>query len=245
MNHTAIVQGTGALAETVQYLNSLKPPVPLNIAEFGSALNPGPNDYALESVLGSALWQVDFMLWLLAIGVSRAHIQLGIGFGFAAWQPVDYKGIPAKVNAPYYAHVLIADFIGLSRTMQIINVDMESDTFSVYGAYDEGYLSKIAIVNLEFWSSQEGDGGDRPWINADLDVPKGTKYAELKRLTSSLGATASDTQDITWDGLSWTWESSGLGRRINRQDVESVAVVNGRLTVAVAASEAVVIVLKS
>lgn len=67
MNHTSIAIGIRALAETVEYLNTKVPRIPLNIAEFGSALNPKMNDYALESVLGSALWQVDFMMQLLTI----------------------------------------------------------------------------------------------------------------------------------------------------------------------------------
>lgn len=245
MNHTSIVSLSKPLASTVDYLNTKYPPIPLNIAEFGSALNPGFNHFELESVLGAALWQVDFMLWLLAIGVNRAHIQLGIGFGFAPWQPVEYRSTPAKVNAPYYAHVLIADFIGHSRKMQVVNIDMESDTLSAYAAYDDGMLSKVAVVNLEMWSHMYSDPDGRPSLDVRVEVPAEVKFVEGRRLTSPLGATASDSKTLTWAGMSWSWESHGMGRYATDagEEVQIFEVKAGIVDITISASEALVLSL--
>ncbi len=67
MNHTAVVEGMDFVADAVEYLSTKFPLIPLSVGEVGSALNPTINDFQLESVLGAALWQVDFMLYAMSL----------------------------------------------------------------------------------------------------------------------------------------------------------------------------------
>lgn len=243
MNHTAIVHGTRAIKDTIAFLDARPRPIPLNLAEVGSALNFGRNHYELEAVLGAALWQTDFMLWTMSLDVHRVHIQLGIGFGFAPWQPIAYKGLPAKVNPPFYAHLLVADFIGRSSNFEVRNVDLDRDTLSAYAGYEGGALKKMAIVNLEKWGAGD-DPHDRPSYDIEINVPLDISAATIRRLTSLTGATETDSRKITWGGYSWSRESNGKAEKMSTgQDVVR-RVVDGVFTVTVKASQAVVIYLQ-
>lgn len=148
------------------------------------------------------------------------------------------------MNAPYYAHVLIADLIGHSQHMQVVEIPTQSDTLSTYAAYDAGKLAKIVIVNLELWSSFYDDPDGRGVLDVKLRVPKDTKHVDVRRLTSPLGATASDSRDIAWAGLSWSWESEGRRHKVS-DPFERLQVNHGHVVVHVASSEAVVVNLMS
>lgn len=67
MNHTAVVGGSLFLQAALQYLNSQSPPIPYVVGELGNALSNQTDDDGLMSVLGSALWHVDFALYNMVI----------------------------------------------------------------------------------------------------------------------------------------------------------------------------------
>jgi hypothetical protein len=167
-------------------------------------------------------------------------MQLGIGFGYVPWQPVDWQGFPAAVRAPYYAEVFVADFIGKSGNTKIANVDQNSDRFAVYAAYDGGVLSRVAAVNFDLWTSS--DGTDRPSKKYTFDVPDGVETVTVKKLTSPKGGRdggAPDSGSIAWAGEQWSVESNGIGKKIRNDNVK-VQVKNGQATITVHASQAVI-----
>lgn len=58
----------------IDWLRANKPDVPFVLDEVGNSLQP-TNTYEYQARLGSALWQVDFYLYSMAIGVSRINYQ--------------------------------------------------------------------------------------------------------------------------------------------------------------------------
>jgi hypothetical protein len=58
----------------INWLRANKPDVPFVLSEVGNSLQP-TNTYAYQARLGSALWQVDFYLYSMAIGVTRINYQ--------------------------------------------------------------------------------------------------------------------------------------------------------------------------
>lgn len=148
------------------------------------------------------------------------------------------------MNAPFYAHIFIADLIGHSRHVQVGEIATKSDTLSAYAVYDAGKLAKIVAVNLKLWSSFYDDPNGRGVVNINFMVPKNTKHVEVRRLTSALGATASDSRDIHWAGRSWSWESEGRGHKVH-DPFERLQIEDGHVVVDVASSEAVVVDLMS
>ena len=190
MNHTAIVFGSVYIKETAVYLNKLDPPIPLTLAEIGNSLGNASDNSELQNVLGSALWQADFLLYCMSVGVNRINSQLGVVFDFALWN-VDFEDRRNNtVNAAFYGQIFAAGFIGPSENDQVTEVH-SSDLLSAYAAYDNGKISQVAMVNLELWS-----GGPRP--NQTFTLKSNAKSVTVKRLTSSHGGDS--REDIMWGG---------------------------------------------
>ncbi|KAI7402144.1 hypothetical protein KC336_g14475 [Hortaea werneckii] len=70
MNHTAIAFRLDLLRKFIDYLRENHPSIPYIISEVGNSLNPTHN-YDYQATLGSALWQVDFQLYAMSIGIAR------------------------------------------------------------------------------------------------------------------------------------------------------------------------------
>jgi len=202
MNHTEIAANLSGFPPILNYLAQEHPDTPLYLAEDNSdTYTLDMNEY--EGVFGSALWLVDYMLYAMSIGIPRVYIQQGTIFGFASWQPVAVDGLPPKVRAPYYGDLFIADTIGQTEDLQVVNVDLDSAIMSAYALYGKGSLAKYAVVNLEEWNSTES--GSRPKETVQLSVPDNVNSASVTWLSAS-GANA-DT-GITWGGQSWNYSST-------------------------------------
>ena len=266
MNHAAIKTGSAQIADAAGFLNELEPqPIPLVLGEVGSSLGNGSNDSPLQAVLGAALWQVDFMLHTMSVGVGWINYQSGVSFTFSLWS-VDYSspdGTSNKTNevlAPFYAHIFAADFIGPSEGASTVNTTVaevnvtgvQSDFLSAYAAYEDDELARIAVLNMQYWDGPKpncSDTSSRPAETFTIAVPEGVKSVQKKTLTSPCGATAYANENITWAGVSWnTKENDGIGRQVLLTEDESVLqliqVTNGTVQVSVAASEAAMLYLE-
>ncbi len=272
MYHAAIKTGSAQIADAAGFLNELEPqPIPLVLGEVGSSLGNGSNDSPLQAVLGAALWQVDFMLHAMSVGVGWINYQSGVSFTFSLWS-VDYSspdGTSNKTNevlAPFYAHVFAAEFIRSSlgkstsnTTVTEVNVTgtgVQSDFLSAYAAYEDDRLAKIAVLNLQYWDGKLTNVSNsnctdltssRPAETFTIAVPDDVKSVQKKTLTSPCGATAYANENITWGGVSWnTKENDGIGRQVLTEDesVQVIQVTNGTLQVSVTASEAAMLYLQ-
>lgn len=242
MNHSAIATHLDYYRGFISYLQSSTTangaPIPFVIGEVGNSLNP-THDYSYQAVLGSALWQVDFQLYSLTIGVARIYFQQIMHSGFDLWLPIDSAGIPAQTFASFYAQPFIADFIskngGQTRVAQL-SIQGAPDNFIAYAAYEADSARRIAIVNLKEWDDS-------------LTTPRGSQSVTLSGLTnvtsvkvdvlSSPRGARADASTITYAGSQWTHASNGLEVTGVRNDSQTLSVVNGAVTIVVDDSSAV------
>ncbi|KAL1602678.1 hypothetical protein SLS60_006096 [Paraconiothyrium brasiliense] len=243
MNHTAVVHGSSFVKDAVVFLNNLDLPIPLALAEVGSVLggaNASQNN-ALAAVFGSALWQVDFSLYSMSIGVQRINWQSGLGFPFALWNPQyehNGKTVPASVHPAFYGHIFVGEFVGKTGNTRVKHLELGKPFLAGYAAYDAGKLARIVFVNLELWS--EGDG-ERLEKKITLDVGVGVSEVSIKRLTSKMGGTAR-VGNITWGGVQWTVGNGGKEVEV-LNDTTTVPVNRGMVEIGIKPSEAVMIQL--
>ncbi|KAI1737696.1 hypothetical protein F4680DRAFT_427634 [Xylaria scruposa] len=234
ITHTHLDQYKGRIS----WLRANKPDVPFVLSEVGNSLQP-QNTYTYQARLGSALWQVDFYLYSMALGVARINYQQIMHAGYDMWLPVASAGMPAQVFSNYYSQPLLADFIGGSGKTRVSQLEVDTSNVAAYAAYEDGTPKRIAVVNMNYWN-QTSSAEPRGSVTLNFEVPDDVAQLTVYHLNSPLGAgAAADT--ITYGGSQWMYESLGKEVKDIRQDTEIVAVVDGAVSVTVASSEAVLI----
>ncbi|KAI1152655.1 hypothetical protein F4825DRAFT_418297 [Nemania diffusa] len=227
----------------IDWLRANKPEVPFVLDEVGNSLQ-STNTYAYQARLGSALWQVEFYLYSMVIGVARINYQQIMHAGYNMWLPVASAGLPAQVFSNYYSQPFVADFIGDSGKTRVAQLSLDdASNVAAYVAYEDGAPKRIAVVNLNYWN-QTSSIETRGSIALSFEVPGGVEQLTIYHLNSPAGAGAA-ADSITYGGSQWTYNSLGQEVKNVRQDTETVLVVNGAATVTVASSEAVLVWLNS
>lgn len=226
----------------IDWLRANRPDLPFVLSEVGNSL-PGAYEPWYQAVLGSALWQVDFYLYAMALGVARVHFQQMFADTYQTimWLPVEYLGTPPHVTANFYAQPFVGDFIGSSgvTTMAQLDVTPAQDSVAAYAAFESGAPQRVAVVNMNYWNATSS-GTERPSVEVELSVPDGVSSVTVDHLSSPLGAGA-DATTITYGGSQWTYESTGTEVMGVSDDTETLTVSDGVVTVAVNASSAVLI----
>ena len=239
MNHTAVVLASARVKEAVRYLKNEG--VPLVLGEIGNTLGNKSDNSLLEKTLGSALWQADAMMYWMSIGVNKVNSQLGVVFDFSLWS-VEFEKRKQEVNAAFYGQILAAEFIDSGESVIVKEFKTGSDTLSAYAAYGGGKLAKVALTNLQLWSSKECIGDGRPSQKFTLAVDRAVMSAKVKRLTSPCGGDATAQRHMTFGGMMWR-DSDGVGVQVGK--VETVQAKNRKLVVSVPASQAVLLELQN
>lgn len=244
MNHGAIAAHLDLFQNAIDYLKANHPGIPFVLSEIGNSLNTR-HDYSYQATLGSALWQVDFQLYALSIGVARFHLQMIMHSGFDLWLPVESAGMPAQVFSNYYAQPFVADFVGRSREAQVARLELSrsaGDNVVAYGAFVKNVPERVAIINLNYWSASSSIGA-RPGSDITFLVPAGVRSVTVEHLNSPRGAGAS-ADTITYAGSQWTYESLGTEVEGVVDDTETLTPSSsGFVTVAVPDSAAVLVML--
>lgn len=226
----------------IDYLKANRPDLPFVLSEVGNSL-PDVYEPWYQAVLGSALWQVDFYLYAMALGISRVHYQQMFAETYQPimWLPVEYLGMAPHVTANFYSQPFIGDFIGNSgaTTMVQLNVTPVQDNVAAYAAFDAGTPKRVAVVNLNYWN-ETSSGTDRSSVEVELSVPDDVTSVTVNHLSSPLGAGA-DATTITYGGSQWTYESTGTEVTGVRDDTETLTVSDGVVTLSVNASSAVLV----
>ncbi|RWA05185.1 hypothetical protein EKO27_g9921 [Xylaria grammica] len=217
------------------------------LSEVGNSLQP-KNTYEYQARLGSALWQVDYYLYSMVIGIARINYQQIMHAGYDLWLPVASAGLPAQVFSNYYSQPFLADFIVFYRTnpfagdsgkTRVSQLSVDASNVAAYVAYDDGALKRIAAVNMNYWN-QTSSTGTRGSVTLDFKVPDDVTEVTVYHLNSPAGAGAA-ADSITYGGSQWTYESLGKEVKNVRRDTETVAVSDGSASVTIASSEAVLI----
>ena len=235
-NHSAVVEAMSVFVPNIESLRKHAPGTPFILSEVGNSL--GSSDIMQRNILATALWNVDYQLHGMTIGVSRVNNQQIVTPGFQMWEPVASNFGTPLVRANFYSQPMVADFIGKTGTTRVVEVATNDDLLSAYVAYEDEKAARIAIVNLELWTSANDT---RPSTGFTLTgLPRSISTAKLNSLTSPEGAYANTT--LTWKGLQWTYESKGLEVRIG-EDSRQADVKNGTLNLSVNATSTVMIEL--
>lgn len=226
----------------LDWLSANRPDLPFVLSEVGNSLS---SSYLpqYQAVLGSALWQVDFYLYAMALGIARVHYQQLFAeiYQPILWLPVEYLGMAPHVTANFYALPFIGDFMGDSGALSMEQVETTPalENVAAYVAFESGTPKRVALVNLEYWN-EATSGTDRSSVAVELSVPDDVTTVTVDYLGSPAGAGA-DATTITYGGSQWTYESLGLEVTGVRNDTESLTVVDGVVTVVVDASSAALV----
>lgn len=100
-------------------------------------------------------------------------------------------------------------------------------------------MAKYVIINLDEWNTTTSYA--RPSQRFSLDLPRGVRSAEVKRLT---GPGASSVTDISWGGFSWNYTESGGLRRFGEKKEEVIHSRGGCIDLEIPSTEAVLIELR-
>ncbi|KAL9114079.1 MAG: hypothetical protein Q9227_001851 [Pyrenula ochraceoflavens] len=174
MSHTSIKSElSNHISTSLHYLQTNYPQIPLVLAEAGLELShKGGLHNQLGQTLGAALWQVDWMLTAMTMGVSRVNLQSITGGHLSLWQPTLWYGAQPAVYPRYFASIFVAEFISshVSGNVSAIEAAFESSAgeeegkLSAYAAYEQGKVARVAVVNFEWWvddtAAAAGDGDD-------------------------------------------------------------------------------------
>ncbi|OAA43555.1 glycoside hydrolase family 79 protein [Beauveria brongniartii RCEF 3172] len=250
MNHGAIAGRLDVFRDDLEFLasrSSGSTRTPYVLSEVGSSQRSRAKkaDYASQATLGAALWQVDFQLYGLSLGVARFHFQQAMraGGGSNLWLPGASGNVSAQVFARYYAQPFVADFVGAAGTVQVKNVPLEPNV-SAYVAYEAGTPRRVAVVNLGYWSrcrrSSSSSSTTRRSQKVRITAPAGVAKVRVVHLTSPQGATAR-AKTVTYAGSQWTYESLGKEVKGVRNDGDVLTVQGGVVDVPVKESEAVIV----
>lgn len=241
MSHSAISGRLDLFRPAIDWLKENKPHIPYIMSEIGNSLNP-THDYSYQAVLGSALWQVDFQLYSLCIGIARFNFQQIMHSGFDLWLPVASGDSEAQVFASYYAQPFVTDFVGSSGRTRVSQLDITGEStgnWAGYAAFEGDVPTRLAFVNLNYWNSSSSTTG-RASQTITVEVPAGVTSVTVDLLSSPLGAGAS-ADTITYGGSQWTYES--LGKEVTgvRNDTETLHVENGQVNITIYQSSAVLV----
>lgn len=181
--------------------------------------------FNISDVMASAVWAVDYVLYLSSLKVSRVHFHMGTRYRYSPWQPIYYNDTDAHVKPIYYGNLFnAAVFAGGDKQTEVL---VNETNFGAYAVYNKGKPESIVAVNLNMWNSTM-DTAQRPYTA--LSLPRTWNKARVSRLTNP----GVDTADnITFAGQ----YVNGEGRIVGKKSYDKI--VDG--TVYVAAGEAVLI----
>ena len=237
MNHTAIAMRLDLFQKFVDYLATNHPSIPFIISEVGNSLNP-THTYEYQATLGSALWQVDFQLYAMNMGIARINWQQIMHSGYDMWLPIDSAGVSRRVFSNFYAMPFVGDFMGVGGGSQAVELQTGVDNVVAYASYEGTRPRRLAIINLNIWD--QGDTAERPSVTLPLDLPEDCVEVRVDVLSSPEGAHASG-DSITYAGSQWTSASNGQEVKGVRDDSYSLKVHGGKAEIDIFKSQAVLV----
>ncbi|RMZ40823.1 putative glycoside hydrolase family 79 protein [Aspergillus flavus] len=161
--------------------------------------------FNISDVMASAVWAVDYVMYLSSLKVSRVHFHMGTRYRYSPWQPIFYNDSAAHVKPLYYGNLFnAAVFAGGNKQTEVL---VNETNFGAYAVYTSGKLDAIVAVNLNMWNSTF-DPISRPYTA--LALPDGWNDAKVSRLTSP-GVDIAD--NITFAGQYIDDQAQVVGRK--------------------------------
>ncbi|KAI2625213.1 glycoside hydrolase family 79 protein [Xylaria nigripes] len=142
--------------------------------------------FNISDVMASAVWAVDYVMYLSSLRVSRVHFHMGTRYRYSSWQPIFYNDTDPHVNPLYYGNMFSAAvFAGGNKQTEVL---INETNFGAYAVYQSGTLKSIVAVNLKMWNSTM-DPAKRPYTALTLSHGTGLVRsrwvrAKVMRLTN-------------------------------------------------------------
>ena len=135
--------------------------------------------FNISDVMASAVWAIDYVMYLSSLKVSRVHFHMGTRYRYSPWQPIFYNDTDAHVKPLYYGSLFTAAvFAGGNKQTEVL---VNETNFGAYAVYKSGSIESIVAVNLNMWNSTFNPV-ERPYTA--LKLPKGWSHAKVSRLTN-------------------------------------------------------------
>ncbi|RAL11820.1 glycosyl hydrolase family 79 C-terminal domain-containing protein [Aspergillus homomorphus CBS 101889] len=224
MSHADIVDGVTAFQAQVSAAHDLDKDFVMG--ETNSATGGGGG---ISPTFGAGLWILDYMMQAVILGIKQLYFHQGtIGNCPYCWWD-------ETVNAPFYGAYTAA--LALGGAAQVAQLDSGDTRVAAYAIYDSaGAATRVLLYNSEYYTS-----GTRGSVNITLTGLASTATSvSAKRLTGDAATTTVGAGSITVGGQTF---ANGTCALQGTQETETVGVVDGEVTFAVQASEAVLVYL--
>jgi hypothetical protein len=211
MNHTNTVSNTNQhIQPTAQYFSTYKGGQVKYFLDEINIQSGGTLEQAFSYSFATALYGVDFMMYLMTLGVASVNWEQVYDSNQNVWQPSSSSTMPAQIKNIYYALITAAEFIGTGGHTKVVEItpgNNDGTTFSTYVALEGNAPARVALCNLNYWDQSLGTA--RPNLNVELDgISFGTTSVIVKYLTNPGGA-GQNADSTTFGGSQWPFSSQG------------------------------------
>ncbi|KAI0406616.1 hypothetical protein F4802DRAFT_606064 [Xylaria palmicola] len=135
--------------------------------------------FNISDVMASAVWAVDYILYLSALKVERVYFHMGTRYRYSAWLPIFYNDTEPHVSPLYYGNLFTAAaFAGGDKQTEVL---VNETNFGAYAVYGSGALESIVAVNFNVFNSTF-EPASRAYTA--LTLPSSWADANVARLTN-------------------------------------------------------------
>ncbi|KAK7722282.1 hypothetical protein SLS64_000819 [Diaporthe eres] len=226
--------------------------VPYVLGETNSISCQGT--HLVSDVFASALWAVDYVLYVASLQVSRLYFHMGTAYRYSPWQPITVNGTAPFAKPLYYGNLLTAS--ALSGGNKQVQVLLNETSLTAYALFDAGSngssavsaqsiaarqptLTSLVVLNLNIYNSTFTT--PRPYTNFDFTLPTGVSNGssdiQVHRLTAPGVETASN---VTFAGQHVDNNSGEITGEKIVEEVEDLG--DSKIRVKVGDGEAVLII---
>lgn len=152
---------------------------------FSSLTSPQCQGTPLVSdVFASALWAVDYVLYVASLQVSRLYFHMGTAYRYSPWQPITINGTAPFEKPLYYGNLLSASALsGGNKQVQVLLNETSLTAYAVFDAGSNGSavaptqgtastqprLTSLVLLNLNIYNSTFTT--PRPYTSFDFTLP--------------------------------------------------------------------------
>lgn len=138
----------------------------------------------MSDVFASALWAVDYVLYVASLQVSRLYFHMGTAYRYSPWQPITVNGTAPFAKPLYYGNLLTASALsGGNKQVQVLLNETSLTAYAVFDAGSNGStalsaqstaarqptLTSLVVLNLNIYNSTFTT--PRPYTNFDFTLP--------------------------------------------------------------------------
>lgn len=185
--------------------------------------------HLVSDVFASALWAVDYVLYVASLQVSRLYFHMGTAYRYSPWQPIVVNGTAPFAKPLYYGNLLTATaFSGGNKQVQVLLNETSLTAYAVFDAASNGSaavagqgtlaarqpkLASLVLLNLNIYNSTSTT--PRPYTSFDFTLPAGAG-------NSSGGSSDIQVHRLTAPGVEIASNVTFAGQHVDNKSGEIV-----------------------